>query len=83
MAAGLPISLLNIPEYAERSDLARQMYATSNPTEAADIARNLRVDYVYVDDVERRAYPRGLSFDRSPRFEKVFAEDPVAIYRLR
>ena len=83
MAAGLPISLLNIPEYAERSDLARRMYVTANPAEAADIARNLRADYVYVDDVERRAYPQGLSFDRSPRFEKVFEDGPVAIYRLR
>ena len=83
MAAGLPISLLKIPEYDERSDLARRMYATPNPAEAADIARNLRVDYVYVDEVERRAYPEGISFDRSPRFERVFAEDLVAIYRLR
>jgi hypothetical protein len=83
MAAGLPISLLNIPEYAERSDLARQMYATSNAGEAADIARTLRVDYVYVDEVERRAYPQGVSFDRSPRFEKVFDDAPVAIYRVR
>jgi len=83
MAAGLPISLLNIPEYAERSDLARRMYATSNPAEAADIARTLRVDYVYVDEVERRAYSQGISFDRSPRFERVFTEDPVAIYRVR
>jgi len=83
MAAGLPISLLNIPEYAERSDLARRMYATSNPAEAADIARTLRVDYVYVDEVERRAYSQGISFDRSPQFEKVFTEDPVAIYRVR
>jgi hypothetical protein len=83
MAAGLPISLLNIPEYAERSDLARQMYATPNAAEAADIARTLRVDYVYVDEVERRAYPQGVSFDRSPRFEKVFDDAPVAIYRVR
>ncbi len=83
MAAGLPISLLNIPEYAERSDLARRMYATANAGEAADLARSLRVDYVYVDEIERRAYPAGISFDRSPRFERVFADDPVAIYRLR
>jgi uncharacterized membrane protein len=83
MAAGLPISLLNVAEYGERSDLARRMYATPDGGEAATIARNLRVDYVYVDEVERRAYPGGISFDRSPHFEKVFADDPVAIYRLR
>jgi uncharacterized membrane protein len=83
MAAGLPISLLNIPEYAERSDLAHRMYATPDPAEAADIARNLRVDYVYVDEIERRANPQGISFDGSPRFEPVFGQGPVAIYRVR
>ena len=83
MAAGLPISLLNVAEYGERSDLARRMYATPDAGEAATIAGNLRVDYVYVDEVERHAYPDGISFDRSPRFEKVFAADPVAVYRLR
>ena len=83
MAAGLPISLLNVAEYGERSDLARRMYATPDAGEAAAIARNLRVDYVYLDEVERRAYPGGISFDHSPHFEKVFADDPVAIYRLR
>jgi uncharacterized membrane protein len=59
------------------------MYATPDAGEAATIAGNLRVDYVYVDEVERHAYPDGISFDRSPRFEKVFAADPVAVYRLR
>ena len=83
MAAGLPISLLNIPEYGERSDLAHRMYSTPNPAEAADIARALRVDYVYVDEIERRANPQGISFDGSPRFERVFTQDPVAIYRVR
>lgn len=83
MAAGLPISLLNIPEYAERSDLARRMYATSNAGEAADLARSLRLDYVYVDEVERHAYPQGISFDRSPHFERAFDADPVVIYRVR
>ena len=83
MAAGLPISLLKVPEYDERSDLARRMYATADPAEAAQIARSLRVDYVYLDDVERRAYPQGNAFDRSPRFESVFSDGPVAIYRLR
>lgn len=42
------------------------------------VARSLRVDYVYVDEVERRAYLNGISFDRSPSFEKVFEDTPVA-----
>ncbi len=83
MAAGLPISLLNVPDYAQQSDLARRMYATANPGEAGDIARQLRLDYVYVDSVERKAYPQGIAFDRSSTFEKVFTRGDVAIYRLR
>ncbi len=83
MAGGLPISLLNIPEYAERSDRIRAMYSTGDPVEAGNIARSLHVDYVYVDDVERRAYPDGVRFESSPDFQKVFADGPVAVYRVR
>jgi hypothetical protein len=83
MAGGLPISLLNVPEYAERSDRIRAMYATKNADEAANIARSLRIDYVYVDEVERRAYRDGICFDASPAFEKVFEASPVAVYRVR
>ena len=83
MAGGLPISLLNVPEYAERSDRIREMYGARNPAEAADLARKLRIDYVYVDEVERRAYPGGIQFDGSPVFEKVFDDPPVAVYRVR
>jgi hypothetical protein len=83
MAGGLPISLLNIPEYAERSDRIKAMYAASNPAEATTLARSLRIDYVYVDEVERQAYPAGIAFDRSPAFEKVFDEAPVSVYRVR
>lgn len=83
MAGGLPISLLNVPEYAERSDRIKTMYATKNADEAANIARSLRIDYVYVDEVERHAYKDGISFGSSPTFEKVFEAGPVAIYRVR
>jgi hypothetical protein len=74
MAGGLPISLLNIPEYAERSDRIRAMYATNNPAEAGNIAHALRIDYVYVDEIERRAYANGIRFDGSEVFEKVFED---------
>jgi hypothetical protein len=83
MSGGLPISLLNIPEYAERSDRIRTMYSTSNRGEAENIAHSLRIDYVYVDEVERRAYAKGIRFDGSPAFEKVFEDGPVAVYRVR
>jgi hypothetical protein len=83
MAGGLPISLLNIQEYAERSDRIRTMYSTSNPAEAENIAHSLRIDYVYVDEVERRAYASGIRFDGSKVFEKVFEDGPVVVYRVR
>jgi hypothetical protein len=83
MAGGLPISLLNVPEYAERSDRIKAMYATKNADEAANIARSLRIDYVYVDEVERGAYKNGICFDASPAFERVFEASPVAVYRVR
>jgi hypothetical protein len=83
MAGGLPISLLNIPEYAERSDRIRTMYSTSNPGEAENIAHSLRIEYVYADEVERRAYAKGIRFDGSKAFEKVFEDGPVVVYRVR
>jgi hypothetical protein len=83
MAGGLPISLLKIPEYDERSDRIRAMYSTARAAEAADIARALRIDYVYLDEVERRAYPNGIRFGESPAFEKVFEDGPVAVFRVR
>jgi hypothetical protein len=83
MAAGLPISLLDVPEYHERSARVAVMYETSDAAMAADIARKLRIEYVYVDEVERSAHPHGIAFDGSPYFEHVFEDPPVAVYRVR
>ena len=59
------------------------MYSTANPPKAENIAHNLGINYVYVDEVERKAYPNGIRFDGSPAFEKVFEDRPVAVYRVR
>lgn len=85
MAAGLPISLLPLPEYRERSERVRTLYATTNVEEAADIAHRLRLDYLYVDRDDVAAYPDGVrKFDAHPgRFERVFANDEVQLYRVR
>jgi hypothetical protein len=83
MSAGLPISLLNVPEYWERSERVAAMYSTGDSARAAEIARQLRIAYVYVDEVERAAHPGGLAFDGSPYFEKVFEDLPAAVYRVR
>ena len=85
MAAGLPISLLPTPEYAERSERVRALFATSNAEEAQAIARKLRLDYLYVDGDDRAAYPDGTrKFDeRLDLFERVFRNAEVSVYRVR
>lgn len=85
MAAGLPISLLPLPEYQERSDRVRTIFSTSRGDEAADAARRLRIDYLYVDETDVQAYPAGVrKFDDQPAlFERVFANTSVRVYRVR
>ncbi len=89
MAAGQPISLLGGTaggtEYAERSAHVKTMYATDRADEAWAIARSLRIDYVWVDKVERAAYPAGVAkFDAAPqRFAPAFKNGEVSIYRVQ
>ena len=89
MAAGRPISLLGgtTPgsEYAEKSAQVKTMYATGSASEAHDVASSLRIDYVWIDRVERAAYPTGVAkFDRAPSlFAPVFKNAEVSIYRVR
>jgi hypothetical protein len=83
MAAGLPISLLPLPEYKERSERVRTLFATADVDEAAEIARQLRLDYLYVDRDDDAAYPGVRKFDAHPdRFARVFANDQVRIYKV-
>jgi hypothetical protein len=88
MGAGRPISLLggttDGSEYAERSARVRTMYATTDARQAHDIARTLRLDYIWVDRIERAAYPAGVAkFDGAPQFfTSVFRNAEVTIYRV-
>ena len=84
MAAGLPISLLPIPDYPERSEIVQRIFATGDPAEASSLARRLRIDYFYVDSDDLAAYPEGTAkFDTSPHyFEPVFRNGTVRIYRV-
>jgi hypothetical protein len=85
MAAGLPISLLATPEYRTRSETVRQIYTTANAREARDLARRLRIDYIYVDGTEGAAHGDALAkFDRAPEFfTRVFANPEVRLYAVR
>jgi hypothetical protein len=83
MAAGLPISLLPLPEYKERSERVRTLFSTSSVGEAVEIARRLRLDYLYVDRDDDAAYPGVRKFDAHPdRFARVFANAEVRIYKV-
>jgi hypothetical protein len=85
MAAGLPISLLPIPEYQERSGQVRTVFASTDVSEAVAVARRLRLDYLYVDQADIAAYPDGIAkFDAHPAmFEPVFRNSEVRVYRVR
>jgi uncharacterized membrane protein len=85
MAASLPRTLVKQPEYEERSGRVRQMYATTDAAEAHRIALSLRIDYIWVDAVERAAYPDGVAkFDRAPQlFIQAFRDAEVAVYHVQ
>jgi hypothetical protein len=83
MAASLPRTLVDVPEYHERSAKVHDMFATTNAQHAWDIAHGLRIDYVYVDGVERAAYPDGVAkFEASSLFGRAFRNGEVTIYKV-
>jgi hypothetical protein len=86
MYAGLPISLLDEPEYHRRTAAVVAAYDAPDPAEAHRILREGRVDFVYVGDAERRRRPAEAiaKFDRAPDyFTRVFENAAVTIYGLR
>jgi hypothetical protein len=84
MAAGLPISLLPLPEYAQRSAEVKRLFETPDAGEASALALRMRIDYLYVDQDDVAAYPEGTAkFDANPRyFEPVFRNGTVRVYRV-
>jgi hypothetical protein len=83
MSAGLPISLLPAPAYAEGAAQVQRLFETSDPREARDLARARAIQYIYVDDADRRAYPAGARKFESDLFQRSFSSGDVAIYRVR
>jgi len=53
MAAGQPISLFRKALYDERSWLFARMYSSASTEDAWAIARDLHIDYIYLDEAER------------------------------
>jgi hypothetical protein len=84
MIAGLPISLLPMPEYAQASAEVQQLFRAEDPREAWQIARARGIQYLYVDGEDRAAYPAGVAkFSTGSLFEKVYERAGVAFYKVR
>jgi hypothetical protein len=83
MAAGIPISLMRVPEYGERSAQVKTIYQSMDPREAWTIARRLRIVYLYVDALDRRTYEGAAKFDDAPQFfRRAFTSGDVAVYEV-
>lgn len=84
-AAARPISLMDIPEYSERSRRAHAIFAGARPEAAARTARQLGIDYLFIGPAEVRTTPadRLAKFDTRPDlFRKVFANERTQIYEV-
>ena len=62
----------------------RTLFATADADEAYGYCQRLGIDYLYVGDVERKAYGDGAAkFGRHPtRFKRVFGNSAVDIYEV-
>ena len=68
MATGIALPLLPVPAYAELNPRVRRIYETADADWAHETARNIGIDYLYVDRIERAAYPNVAKFDAHPEF---------------
>ena len=85
MAAGLPISLLPVPEYQAQSQRVQSIFQAADPATAHQTARQLRIDFLWIDLFERQAYPAGVAMlESSPDyFERAFSNREVTVLRVR
>jgi hypothetical protein len=85
MAAGLPISLLPTPEYTHKSEEVRRIFATPDTREAWSAARRLRLDYIYLDALDRSAYPEGVKKFQNAggMFERVFDNGEATVLAVQ
>ena len=84
-SAGLPISLLPLPEYQERSRQVQAIFTSPDMETAHAEARRLGIEYLWVDGHEQQAYP-GVTerFDAVHQFFRpVFRNAEVVVYAVR
>lgn len=85
MAAGLPISMIPLQPYRIASEIVRSgIFRTVSAVDAHATARELRIDYLLVGEVERRHYGPSIALiNASPDlFLPVFQNTAVTIYRI-
>jgi len=83
MAAGEPISLLHVPDYDSKSDQVQRIYAYPDAKQAWDAARELGIEYLWLDRTDREAYLNTAKFGDHPEFfAPVFTGGDVAIYQV-
>ena len=85
MAAGKPISLMAVPDYEIRSQLAHAIYADPSAESAARTAHQLQISYLFVGPEEEKANPHEsiAKFDRRPDlFRRVFSNSRARIYEI-
>jgi hypothetical protein len=83
MSAGLPISLLPVREYAEGSAQVQQIYRTTDPREARQLAKERGIQYFYIDEEDRAAYPDGIEKFGAAYFERSYDSNGITIVRVR
>jgi hypothetical protein len=86
MAAARPISLMNIPDYTERSRKAHRIYAEPDPEIAMQLARDLGIDYLFIGPVEQQGNPAASLAKfagRNDLFQPVFANATTQIFAVR
>lgn len=82
MAAGLPISLIGVPEYERRSERVHHLLTTLELDAARDEARALGIDYLWIDEDDPPAAARRL-VSRPDLFGLVFRRGPVYVFDVR
>ena len=85
MAAGLPISLLSTPDYAAGARKVQGLLRARSADDAYQIARQLGIQYLWVDGDDRKAYGPGIAvIDAAPAlFTPLFREGEVVVYGVR
>lgn len=85
MAAAMPISLMDIPDYTERSRKVHRIYADRNAEVAVLAARDLGIDYVFIGPAEQKANSAaalGKFAKREDLFTEVFSNAGTRIYKV-